>query len=279
MVDLHNRLCTGPESGERCARECLTGSWTPESLACRHDQARTLLTAAGVRVCPSEYVADRFREAFPLLPFMVIPHGIDLLSLAGIAKPLGESKKDNLTLGYIGSVVPQKGLETLLRAFGRVSNSTIKLRIIGGFHGDRDYCREIRRLVDADRRVEVVGQVPPAHVYKLLETIDLLCVPSLVPESFSLVLQEAAAAGIAALVSDLGAPSEQVSRLGSGKVLPPGDVEAWAEAIDEVATYPEIVSRWRANLPLPRRIEEEAFFYESLYRCLANTPDNVEKTL
>jgi len=87
-----------------------------------------------------------------------------------------------------------------------------------------------------------------------------------VPESFSLVLNEAAAAGVPALVSDLGAPAERVSASESGMVLHAGDVNAWAKALAEVVARPEIINSWRERIPLPLRIEEEAFFYETLYR-------------
>ena len=146
--------------------------------------------------------------------------------------------------------------------------SSHKLRIVGGFYGDPAYHREVRLLAGADPRVEVVGEVAPAQVFNIIQSLDVLCLPSLVPETFSLVLHEAAAAGVPALVSDLGAPGERVAQLGGGRVLPPGDLDAWTRAIAEVAAHPELLELWRAELPLPLRIEEEAFFYESLYRRL-----------
>jgi glycosyltransferase involved in cell wall biosynthesis len=95
---------------------------------------------------------------------------------------------------------------------------------------------------------------------------DLLCLPSLVPESFSLVVHEAAAAGVPALVSDLGAPAEAIARSGAGAVVPAGAVAAWTQALHDWATQPERQAAWRRAVRLPMRIEEEAFLYESLYR-------------
>jgi glycosyltransferase involved in cell wall biosynthesis len=268
LVDTQGQLCQGPRAGTRCADACVTAPWTSESLLGRYRQARGILAAAGARICPSEYVAGRYLSAFPDLEFSTVPHGIDLLALAACSVSQASPPETGLTLGFIGSVVPQKGLDTLLRAFARVPGSSHKLRIVGGFYGDPAYHREVRLLAGADPRVEVVGEVAPAQVFNIIQSLDVLCLPSLVPETFSLVLHEAAAAGVPALVSDLGAPGERVAQLGGGRVLPPGDVDAWTRAIAEVAAHPELLETWRAELPLPLRIEEEAFFYESLYRRL-----------
>jgi glycosyltransferase involved in cell wall biosynthesis len=89
-----------------------------------------------------------------------------------------------------------------------------------------------------------------------------------VPESFSLVLHESAAAGIPALVSDLGAPAELMRIHGCGRTVEAGNSQAWAAAIQELVDEPEVLNRWKDNLFLPLRIEEEAFFLESVYQRL-----------
>ncbi|NTV13322.1 MAG: glycosyltransferase family 4 protein [Desulfobulbaceae bacterium] len=269
QINMDNRICAGPDAGRRCAKDCLVGVWTGANLLGRYRQGYDLLAAAGVRVCPSDYVADRYRTAFPGLEFAVIPHGIDLLALIGGASaPPKPPTNQGLTLGYVGSVLVQKGLDTVLRALAKVAAPTLKLRVVGGFYGDPAYHLEIKNLAAADPRVELLGQLPQSEVFEILKSLDLLCLPSRVPEAFSLVLQEAATAGVPALVSDLGAPAQRVAKMGGGLVLPTDDVNAWAEAITELAAHPERLAAWRQELVLPLRIEEEAFFYESLYRHL-----------
>jgi glycosyltransferase involved in cell wall biosynthesis len=89
-----------------------------------------------------------------------------------------------------------------------------------------------------------------------------------VPETFSLALHEASALGVPALVSDLGAPSAHVAAHGAGQVLAFGDVKVWAESIRQALKNPEKIRTWKAKLPLPLRVEEEGFYYDSLYRSL-----------
>jgi glycosyltransferase involved in cell wall biosynthesis len=269
LVNLDNQICGGPQMGKKCGEHCLTAPWTGDALASRYQHAAELLASASVRVAPSEFVADRFRAAFPALYFRVVPHGIDLLALASL--PPAQSKqldRPKVRLAYVGGIIPQKGLDLLLRALALVKASNIELKIIGGFHGAAAYHSQVLALGKADTRVEFLGHLEPGRVFEAIEQADLLCLPSRVPETFSLALHEAAALGVPALVSNLGAPGEQVSRNGAGLALACDDVKAWAKAIRSVATDPEQIRSWQNRLPLPLRVEEEAFYYDSLYRTL-----------
>jgi glycosyltransferase involved in cell wall biosynthesis len=262
LIDAAGALCDGPAFGARCGEHCLVAPWTPASLGSRYRQAHAILADARRLVCPSEFVAARYQGAFPDLRFIVIPHGID--ALAGASRPPDVDGR-GVTLGYAGSFIPQKGLDTLLRALAYVPDAEVTLRICGGGGGDANYARQLEDLVRNDERVEFLGQLPSAGMPSFLASLDVLCVPSRVPETFSLALHEASAVAVPALVSDLGAPGAFVSRHGCGRALPPDDPGAWAQAIRELLSDRHVLQAWRNNLPLPLRSEEEAFFYQSLY--------------
>lgn len=272
LINLDNQACAGALAGARCADDCLLAPWTHESLARRYQQAQGVLAAAGACICPSEYVARRYREEFPGQEFKVIPHGIDLLSMRSEGVPVKPNRVgDGLTLGFVGSIVQQKGLDILLQAFSLVQDASLRLLIVGGMHGDAYYMDVVRRLAQADKRVELLGRLAPDQAFRVIQKLDVLCLPSRVPETFSLVLHEAAAVGVPALVSALGAPGEQISKHGGGQSLPPNDVQAWSAAIANLAENPQKLEDWRRELALPLRVEEEAFFYESLYRQLCRS--------
>lgn len=267
LVTCEGESCHGPEGGRRCARDCLMPPWTPDRYRQRYEQASALLAGAAERVTPSEFVARRYRESFPALAFRVIPHGIDLLALAaGAAESVHREPGAPLRLAHAGVLIPQKGLAVLLRALALLPGRRIELTALGAPHGDPGYHREVRALAAADPRVELLGALDATQVFARFRRADLLCLPSQIAESYSLVLYEAAAAGTPALVSDLGAPAERVAETGAGRVVSHADPRAWADAIASVLDAPELLASWRERLPLPLRVEEEAFFYESLYR-------------
>lgn len=267
LVTCDGGACSGPEAGRRCARDCLTPPWTPESYRLRYEQGSALLAGAAERVVPSEFVARRYRESFPALAFRVIPHGIDLLALGGAPSgPAPRERDAPLRLVHAGVLIPQKGLAVLLRALALLPGRRIALTALGAAHGSPAYHREVEALAAADPRVELLGALEATQVFAQFRRADLLCLPSQISESFSLVLYEAAAAGTPALVADLGAPAERVADTGAGRVVAHADPQAWADAIESVLDSPELLASWRQRLPLPLRVEEEAFFYESLYR-------------
>src|SRR5690606_11572413 len=107
---------------------------------------------------------------------------------------------------------------------------------------------DIRKLIASDSRVEWIGQVEPTDLAGVLKRMDLLCLPSIVPESFSLALHEAAVLGVPALVSDLGAPRAKLEEHGGGRVVAAGDVQAWAQALAEIADGPDILQSWNSRI-------------------------------
>lgn len=282
LVAESGHLCAGPAEGRRCATECPDPRWSDALLTRRHAQARAWLTSASERVAPSAYVAATMATIFPDLPFRVIPHGVTMDAAAGDDTDAAPGDADghapspgHIRFGYVGTIVPHKGLLTLLQAFQQVDSPGISLSIFGGTYDGSDYANAARDLAGRDRRVKWCGEVAHRDLCRALGELDVLCLPSQVPETFSMSFHEAKAAGVPALVSDLGAPAADIRNSGAGMVVPAGDIGAWRDALAAVAGQPDLRACWAAALNLPSRIEEEAFFYESLYRQYVgktNTP-------
>lgn len=268
LLDADGRACNGPDGGRQCAKRCAPVGWDESALQARYEQARSMLACASSLVAPSAFVAGRYADAFPGLRVEVIPHGVDLLALAQGASSKADVGRQlrPLRLGFLGSLIEPKGLHVLLLALASLRGLPLLLRVGGGFFGDVRYRDKLHALAAADDRVELLGQIPAGAVGDFLRGIDLLCLPSLVPESFSLVVHEGAAVGVPSLVSDLGAPAQTVRRSGAGAVVASGNASAWADAIRRCVEAPALVEQWRHAIRLPQRIEEEAFFYEGLYR-------------
>lgn len=272
QIDSDGQLCSGPDGGRLCANNCLVPPWTPVAFINRFTQTKAIFKAAGVRVAPSNYVAERYRQSYgdQETGVQVIPHGVDYMAMVTSMDPPAATPASGpcLRLIFIGSIVPQKGLDVLLKALALLPVLPVHLTVIGGFYGNPAYQQQIKKLVHADRRVTLLGIQQPEQVFKALVQADLLCLPSVVPESFSLVFHESAVAGVPSLVSDLGAPSQQVQAHQCGRVVVAGDPRAWADAIQELVNKPEVLKVWKKQLFLPLRVEEEAFYYNALYQRL-----------
>jgi len=264
MLDADWRPCPGPLDGDRCARHCLRPPWTAAGLKKRAALAQEMLAIARIRVCPSPYAANRYRKTYPDMDFTVVPRGLDLQCFTPPKHGAAAAEHIDLTLGYLGNAMPQQGLTTLLRALASLPEARLRLVVISDA---LEHEHESRQLIAADPRVQLITDMSPQEVARLLPSLDLLCLPLEGVAACTWVLDLAAAAGVPALVADLGAPGEWMAQHGCGLLLPPGESDAWARAIGEIASRPEQINAWRANLPLPLRIEEETFFYDALYRC------------
>jgi glycosyltransferase involved in cell wall biosynthesis len=268
LIDTAGLPCDGPEEGRACARKCLGPGWDPQRQAQRHQQARSILDYAQARVAPSDFVARQLATAFPGLALQVVPHGVDLLALQQPAPgPTPAPDPAVLQLGFVGSLIPVKGLHVLLAALALCPDLPVSLRVFGSFHGDDQYEDRLRQLVAQDKRVQLLGHGDRGQVAGLLRQLDLLCLPSLVPETYSLIVHEAAALGVPSLVSARGAPQDAIVASGAGDVVADDAPAAWAHALQTWAADAALRARWRQRVGLPPRVEEEAFFCESLYRA------------
>jgi glycosyltransferase involved in cell wall biosynthesis len=86
-----------------------------------------------------------------------------------------------------------------------------------------------RRAGVADR-VRIVG--PVDDMPAAMAAATLVVAPSTLPESFGRTVAEAGAMARPVLASPLGGPAETVSHGETGWLVPAGDVDAWAAAVD-----------------------------------------------
>jgi len=268
LIDVKKQLCDGAMGGESCAKKCQLSPWTAKQLCDRNAKFKLILSGASERICPSKYVQSKFISEFPGMDFRVIEHGIDL-NKAIVQREQYSSGPDTtkpLVFGFAGSFVPEKGLECLIEAFQAVRSPEIRLQLYGSFFGQDVYQEKVSELVNADDRISLNAFVEADKIYSVLMQFDVFCLPSIVPETYSLILRESAATGTPMLVSDLGAQADFVNEHGCGAVVGAGVAKDWSGAIEKLIKRPGTLNDWKQNLPLPDRLEEEAFYYQSLYQ-------------
>jgi glycosyltransferase involved in cell wall biosynthesis len=140
-----------------------------------------------------------------------------------------------LHVGYVGRLEPHKGVSVLIDAVGRLPS--VRLTIVGDGPERGALERAIRQLHLGDR-VQILGFAPNDELPQVYRGFDVLAVPSLETttwiEQFGRVALEAMATGVPVVASDSGSLPEVVGDAGS--LVPPGDPEALAAAIGDLAT-------------------------------------------
>jgi glycosyltransferase involved in cell wall biosynthesis len=179
--------------------------------------------AAPVVLCACEAVAERCR-AFGAPPDRLRTVYAPVETVAAAPRP---DWAEGPVVGYVGRIEPAKGTLDLVRAMARVD---ARLVLIGD--GSGDYADQVRR--EAGERTLMLGRVDDAR--PLLHWLDVLAVPSH-REAFGTVAAEALAAGTPVVATRGGGIEEYVVPGRNGDLVPPGDVDALASAIE--ALLPE----------------------------------------
>jgi D-inositol-3-phosphate glycosyltransferase len=174
----------------------------------------------------------------------VIPNGLDLEEFAGVlARPNGAPQGEPVIL-YVGRIYPeQKGLDTLLEAFGIVARGNrSQLRLVGEDWGGLDAVRRLARRAGVEDRVHATGTVSRADLLAEYAGANLLVLPSHF-DSFPFVLLEAMASGLPVVATRVGGIPEVAIHGTTAVLVPPGDPPALAEAIGRVLADPALGAR------------------------------------
>jgi glycosyltransferase involved in cell wall biosynthesis len=139
-------------------------------------------------------------------------------------------------IGFVGRIEPRKGVLDLLAAARPLADRVPGVRVVvvrgPAVEPEREYEQRVREAV-AELGATVVLTGPVDDARSLMRWFDVLCVPSLV-EPFGTVAAEALAAGTPAVVTDSGGMPEYVTPGRSGEVVPPGDPDRLADALEQV---------------------------------------------
>jgi glycosyltransferase involved in cell wall biosynthesis len=137
----------------------------------------------------------------------------------------------------VGRLVEKKGFAHLVEAVGRLERQGTpvdRLTIVGDGPLAAGLAARVERLGLTDR-VELTGALPAERVRAALEAADVVVVPCVIAadgdrDSMPVIAKEALAMEVPVIASDaVGLP--EVVRPPWGRLVPPGDVPALAEAI------------------------------------------------
>ena len=131
-----------------------------------------------------------------------------------------------------------KGQGVMIEALGRISDQDVVL-VLTGHAASPEYFRELTDIAarsgvtEQVRFAGTVGDMPAAYALA-----DLVVAPSTKAESFGRSVVEAAAMKIPVIASPLGGPAETIIEGETGWFAAPGDVDAWARAVDMALSKP-----------------------------------------
>ncbi len=188
--------------------------------------------ADGVIYCSQSVKDELDRSGDPRL--RVIPNGV-AFGRGPLKRELSAGAPR--TLVAIGRLERVKGFDVLLTALVTVRDAipdiSVKIAGDGALRGDLERLRSELRLTKC---VEFLGFVD--DIQTLLQSAEIFVMPSRW-EGLPISLLEAVASGVPVVASAVGAVPEVITDRETGRLIPPGDVEALAKAIIEVLQNPD----------------------------------------
>lgn len=191
-------------------------------------QRRALQRIAGAYACSNEAVDLLRRKGFEK-PVSIIPFGVN----TEVFQPLNESKRtEPPTIGFVGRMLPGKGLHVLANALAKLQDMSWRLLIVGDGPERASFERALTEH-ELIGRTRFTGAVSYEAVPDLYHQMDLLVMPThttrRIREQFGRVLVEAMASGVPIVATTCGAIPEVISD--AGIVVTEGDADALATGL------------------------------------------------
>jgi glycosyltransferase involved in cell wall biosynthesis len=209
----------------------------------------------------------------------IIHSGVDFHRFSkGEKQPTRKRKElcippDSLVIGYVGWLIPIKGVTYLVSAMARVVEHHPKSVLVLVGKGDESGEEEIKLKEQVERagledKVRFLGWRP--DVDEIMGCFDIFVLPSL-NEGMGRVLVEAMAAGLPIVASRVGGISDLVKDGKNGLLVPPADAPALAKAIFDLLADKKTRNRMgKAGTKMCRPYSAEAMVeqIDDLYREL-----------
>jgi glycosyltransferase involved in cell wall biosynthesis len=262
----------------------LSGRLIARPLRMIAERAMSGLRSAALVVCDSETTRDQLlrHRVVEAQRTITIPIGVapvfsslpDAQPDAKAASLLGPSGADALEILHVGSTIPRKRIDVLLRTFAAIREAhpaARLLRVGGPFTADQTALAREIRVHDAILELPFIDSAVLAAIYRRAAMVLITSER----EGFGLPMIEAMACGVPVIASDLPVLREVGGR--PPQFVPVGDVPGWTSAVlESIREHREDLLRWTA-----RRAEglahaagfswsETACRYVQLYRQVAN---------
>ena len=149
------------------------------------------------------------------------------------------------TFAYLGRLKKYKGVDLVIRAFAKMAATHAQLEI-AGVGDDLPRLRGIVASLDLAERVRFLGFVSESEKRALLRRSWAMALASR-KEGWGLTNLEAAASGTPVVASNSPGIRESVRDGETGFLVPHGDIAAFAERFDRLASAPSLVATMGAS--------------------------------
>ena len=204
------------------------------------EHVATRVFAAAHALLPVSSEVARYLDGFPGARgrLHVLPNGVDAHRVHPGVPAARDRQPGEFTVGFVGTLKPWHGLDTLVEAFVRLHRTAPESRLlIVGTGPDADQLVDDVRQRGVRDAVHFTGPVAPADVPALLTSMDVAVAPAPPLSDFyfsPLKIFEYMAAARPVVAAGIGQIAEVIDDGVTGLLYPAGDAEALAAALDRL---------------------------------------------
>lgn len=192
---------------------------------------RRLLTRLRGAIAASGAAATLVRRVAPELPVVAIPQ----LGVQVPSEP-EHAHHEGVAIGFVGRLVPERGVDTLLQALAENRAHRWHLTVVGD-GPDRERLEQLASGLRLAARIRWAGSLPPDQMPRVWPELDVLVLPARAlptwAEPAAHVAAEAMANEVAVVGTSAGATPEVIGD--AGLVVPPDDPLSLAAALRRLA--------------------------------------------
>jgi glycosyltransferase involved in cell wall biosynthesis len=212
---------------------------------------------------PATWLRDVLVNSGYFKEIEVIHSGHDLSWLGNEIETPSPNRK---RFGYIGQIIPSKGVDILIDAFAGLNQKGHELYLYGSpAAGSDDYFHELENLTERVNEVKFLGAFPHENLGEVLSEIDVLVVPSIWHENNPRVIQEAFASKTPVIASDVGGIVEFVKHDVNGLLFKRGNSEELARQMRRILEEPGLLEQLVNGIQPVKTIQQEVEEFEEIY--------------
>ncbi|MEL7037386.1 MAG: glycosyltransferase [Cyanobacteria bacterium J06592_8] len=238
----------------------------PSQVSAQAQKLREMAQLADRIVVVCQWLYDAFKlNGIPEDKIVLSRHGV---SYAPTTQPQHQQPHTPLKIGFLGRLQPTKGVQVLAEAiYNLPKDFPVELIIHGVSQGElsRENEEKVQAMAQTDSRIKLEKKLSRAEIPEAMAGFDVLAVPSQWLETGPLVVLEAHAVQVPVLGSNRGGIAELVEDGVDGLLVEADNVEAWADAIAQLATDSDLLTRLRHGIKPVKTMNDVAQEMAQLY--------------
>lgn len=178
-----------------------------------------------------------------------------------------DSKRKPIKLLFVGRISHFKGLHLLIDALSSFDSSDFELHIYGN-RDEAEYEKKLKVKTQEMHQIKWQGPLPHSDTLTIMSQFDIFCLCSTLSEMAPLVIQEAFAANLPVLASNVMGNKSLIEHNVNGLLFDFNNLSSLQYQLKRLLIEKELINKLKSNISLPMMFDSVVNSYVDLYSDL-----------